>query len=184
MTSPSADRLVWIDLEMSGLRPESDRILELATLVTDNQLAVVAEGPVLTVHQPEEVLAAMDDWNRTQHARSGLTGRVRASTLTEAEVEARTLEFLRRHVTEGSSPMCGNSVCQDRRFLYRYMPCLEAFFHYRNLDVSTLKVLAQRWAPEVFAGVKKREAHLALEDIRESLAELQHYRQHQLRLPG
>jgi oligoribonuclease len=183
MNAPADDCLVWIDLEMTGLRPEADRILELATLVTDNQLTVLAEGPVLTVHQPDEVLAAMDEWNRTQHAKSGLVDRVRSSALSEAEAEAQTLDFLRRHVAEQSSPMCGNSICQDRRFLYRYMPRLEAFFHYRNLDVSTLKVLAQRWAPEVFAAVRKRESHLALDDIRESLAELQHYRHHLLRLP-
>jgi len=183
MSQPSADNLVWIDLEMTGLRPEADLILEVATLVTDNHLNLVAEGPVLAVHQPAVALAAMDEWNRTHHTRSGLIERVRASALDEAAVEAQTLEFLRRYVTERSSPMCGNSVCQDRRFLYRYMPRLEAFFHYRNLDVSTLKVLAQRWAPAVFADVRKRESHLALDDIRESLDELRHYRRQFLRLP-
>ena len=183
MTGPHEQNLIWIDLEMSGLRPEVDRILEVATLVTDSDLTVLAEGPVLAVHQPDAVLEAMDEWNRTQHQRSGLTARVRASSLTEVEVEEQTLAFLRQYVGERASPMCGNSVCQDRRFLYRCMPRLEAYFHYRNLDVSTLKVLAQRWAPAVFAGVQKRETHQALEDIRESLAELQHYREHFLRLP-
>lgn len=183
MGSP-ADNLIWIDLEMSGLRPEVDRVLEVATLVTDNDLNVLAEGPVLAVHQPEAVLLGMDEWNRTHHGDSGLTARVQASRIGEAQAETQTLEFLRQHVTERTSPMCGNSVCQDRRFLYRWMPRLEAFFHYRNLDVSTLKVLAQRWAPEVFANVQKRESHRALDDIRESLAELQHYRRHFLRLPG
>lgn len=184
MPDPRELNLIWIDLEMTGLRPEADDILEVATLVTDSDLKVLAEGPVLAIHQPDAVLAGMDEWNRTQHARSGLVGRVRASQITAAEAEAETLAFLRQHVTEGASPMCGNSVCQDRRFLYRLMPRLEAYFHYRNLDVSTLKVLAQRWAPAVFAGVQKRETHQALDDIRESLAELQHYRRHFIRLPA
>lgn len=179
----SAENLIWIDLEMTGLRPESDSILEIATLVTDSRLEVVAEGPTLAIRQTEAVLAGMDEWNRTHHGASGLLERVRASRLDEAAAEAETLAFLAHYVTEGSSPMCGNSVCQDRRFLYRWMPRLEAFFHYRNLDVSTLKILAQRWAPAVFAGVQKREAHRALDDIRESVAELQHYRRHLLRLP-
>lgn len=183
MPGPVADALVWIDLEMTGLRPETDRILEIATLVTTSRLEIVAEGPSLAVHQDESILAAMDEWNRSHHAASGLLDRVRASPLTEADAETLTLEFLQRHAEPGASPMCGNSVCQDRRFLYRHMPRLEAFFHYRNLDVSTLKVLAQRWAPEVFAAVRKRETHRALDDIRESLAELRHYREHFLRLP-
>jgi oligoribonuclease len=184
MSGPNELNLIWIDLEMTGLRPEADRILEVATLVTSPDLEVLAEGPVLAIHQPEDVLAGMDEWNRTQHARSGLVERVRASRTSEAEAEEQTLAFLRQHAPERASPMCGNSVCQDRRFLYRCMPRLEAFFHYRNLDVSTLKVLAQRWAPAVFAGVQKRETHQALDDIRESLAELQHYRRHFIRLPA
>ena len=184
MGGPHELNLIWIDLEMSGLRPEADRILEVATLVTAADLEVLAEGPVLTIHQSDETLAAMDEWNRTHHTRSGLVERVRASRTTEGEAEEQTLAFLRQHVPERASPMCGNSVCQDRRFLYRHMPRLEAFFHYRNLDVSTLKVLAQRWAPAVFAGVQKRETHQALDDIRESLAELQHYRRHFIRLPA
>jgi oligoribonuclease len=183
MSGPNEQNLIWIDLEMTGLRPDADRILEIATLVTTADLEIVATGPALAVHQPAAVLEAMDEWNRTQHARSGLTERVRASQTSEAEAEELTLAFLRLHVTQGASPMCGNSVCQDRRFLYRWMPRLEAFFHYRNLDVSTLKVLAQRWAPAVFAAVQKRETHQALDDIRESLAELQHYRRTFIRLP-
>jgi oligoribonuclease len=183
MPDPRELNLIWIDLEMTGLRPEADHILEVATLVTDSDLNPVATGPVLAIHQSDAVLAGMDEWNRTQHGRSGLVERVRASHATLGEAEEQTLAFLRQHVSERASPMCGNSVCQDRRFLYRCMPRLEAFFHYRNLDVSTLKVLAQRWAPAVFAGVQKRETHQALDDIRESLGELQHYRRHFIRLP-
>ncbi len=175
-------RLIWIDLEMTGLDPERDRILEIATIVTDAQLNEIATGPVLAVHQPEAILAAMDDWNQRHHSASGLLTRVRESTVDEAEVEARTLDFLRAHVPEGVSPMCGNSICQDRRFLYRHMPRLEAYFHYRNLDVSTLKELARRWAPEVLAGVEKKGAHLALDDIRESIEELRYYRRRLLRV--
>ncbi len=174
-------RLIWIDLEMTGLDPERDRILEIATIVTDAQLNEIATGPVLAVQQPEAVLAAMDEWNQSHHGASGLLARVRQSSVDEAEAEARTLDFLRAHVPEGVSPMCGNSICQDRRFLSRYMPRLEAYFHYRNLDVSTLKELARRWAPEVLAGVEKKAAHLALEDIRESIEELRYYRQRLLR---
>jgi len=176
------DRLIWIDLEMTGLDPDRDRILEIATLVTDAQLNELATGPVLAIHQPESVLAAMDEWNQTHHGASGLLERVRKSTVDERQAEAETLDFLRRWVPEGASPMCGNSICQDRRFLYRHMPRLEAYFHYRNLDVSTLKELARRWAPEVAAGVKKQGAHLALEDIRESVEELRYYRAHLLRV--
>jgi oligoribonuclease len=171
-----ADRLVWIDLEMTGLDPERDRIIEIATIVTDPGLEVVAEGPVLAIHQPEQQLALMDEWNRSTHGGSGLLQRVRGSRVTEAEAERATLEFLARHVAAGASPMCGNSVCQDRRFLARHMPALERFFHYRNLDVSTLKELARRWAPPVLAGVQKKSSHLALDDIRESIDELRHYR--------
>ena len=171
-----ADNLVWIDLEMTGLNPDSDHIIEIATVVTDAELNVVAEGPVLAVHQPEQVLAGMDDWNRRTHGESGLVERVRRSATTAGEAEEQTLAFLRQHADPGSSPMCGNSICQDRRFLARAMPTLEKFFHYRNLDVSTLKELARRWAPGVLAGVHKTSRHLALDDIRESIDELRHYR--------
>ncbi|MCC7197990.1 MAG: oligoribonuclease [Gammaproteobacteria bacterium] len=171
-----AHRLVWIDLEMTGLNPDVDHVIEIATLVTDADLEVIAEGPVIAVHQPEEVLALMDDWNQRQHGGSGLVARVRASTIGEAEAERRTLEFLAEYVDAGVSPICGNSICQDRRFLVRWMPALERFFHYRNLDVSTLKELARRWAPPVLAGVQKSSSHLALDDIRDSLVELRHYR--------
>lgn len=173
---PSADCLVWIDLEMTGLRADSDSIIEIATVVTDKELAVLADGPVIAIHQREDVLAHMDDWNQRQHGSSGLLARVRASRVTVAEAEQRTLEFLRPLVTAGSSPMCGNSICQDRRFLARCMPELERFFHYRNLDVSTLKELARRWAPGVAEGFVKQGTHLAHADIHESIRELRHYR--------
>lgn len=172
----SPDNLVWIDLEMTGLDPESCRIIEIATVVTTANLDVVAEGPVLAIHQDNAILAGMDAWNQRTHGESGLLGRVRNSTVTTAEAEARTLEFLVRHAVPGASPMCGNSICLDRRFLVREMPNLEKFFHYRNLDVSTLKELARRWAPEVFAGLHKSSTHVALEDIRESIEELRYYR--------
>ena len=178
----SADNLIWIDLEMTGLVPESDRIIEIATVVTDKELRTLAEGPVLAIHQDDATLAAMDEWNTRQHGKSGLTERVRASRLSEAQAQAQTLSFLRALVPAGASPMCGNSICQDRRFLARYMPALEAFFHYRNLDVSTLKELARRWAPEIARGFKKESSHLALDDIRDSIAELSYYREHLLRL--
>jgi oligoribonuclease len=173
---PSGDCLIWIDLEMTGLKPDSDSIIEIATVVTDKELAVLADGPVLAIHQPEEVLARMDDWNQRQHGSSGLLARVRASRVSVAEAEQRTLEFLGSFVTAGSSPMCGNSICQDRRFLARHMPQLERFFHYRNLDVSTLKELARRWAPAVADGFVKQGTHLAHADIHESIRELRHYR--------
>ena len=173
---PSADYLVWIDLEMTGLKPDSDTIIEIATVVTDRELAILAEGPVIAIHQPDEVLARMDDWNQRQHGSSGLLARVRASRVSLAEAERRTLEFLAPLVTAGSSPMCGNSICQDRRFLARYMPELERFFHYRNLDVSTLKELARRWAPAVADSFTKQGTHLAQADILESISELRHYR--------
>jgi oligoribonuclease len=176
-----ADNLVWIDLEMTGLDPDRDRILEIATIVTDSSLDVVAEGPVIAIRQPDSVLAGMDEWNRNTHGATGLVDRVRASTIDARAAEALTLEFLGRHAESGASPMCGNSVCQDRRFLAREMPSLEKFFHYRNLDVSTLKELARRWAPEVLAGVKKTSSHRALDDIRESVEELRHYRRTLLR---
>ena len=176
------NNLIWIDLEMSGLDPERDRILEAALVVTDTQLNVVAESPVLVVHQAAVRLEAMDDWNKSTHAKSGLIGRVTASTLTERDVEDQMLGFLSPYVPPRISPMCGNTVHQDRRFLTRYMPRLEAFFHYRNLDVSTLKELARRWKPEVAAKVPKQGRHEALADIYDSIAELKHYREHVLKL--
>lgn len=177
------DALIWIDLEMTGLLPQTDTIIEIATLVTDSSLRLIAEGPVYAIHQDEAVLARMDEWNQRQHGGSGLLARVRASTVSLAQAEAATLEFLRQHVEAGASPMCGNSICQDRRFLARLMPELERFFHYRNLDVSTVKELARRWAPGVAESFVKQGAHLALDDIRESVRELEHYRQH-LFVPG
>jgi oligoribonuclease len=171
-----SDNLVWIDLEMTGLDPLSDHILEVATIVTDSELHVLAEGPVIAIHRPEAVLDGLDEWNRTTHGASGLLDRVRSSRVSVAEAEARTLEFLGQHAVAGASPMCGNSICQDRRFLAREMPTLEKFFHYRNLDVSTVKELARRWAPAVLDGVKKSSTHAALDDVRESIEELVHYR--------
>ncbi|MEE4186709.1 MAG: oligoribonuclease [Gammaproteobacteria bacterium] len=182
MTNEQPVRLIWIDLEMTGLDTARDSIIEIATIVTSAELEVLAEGPVLAVHQPDAVLDAMDEWNTRQHRQSGLTDRVRASDVTAAAAERATLEFLRDWVAPGASPMCGNSICQDRRFLAREMPQLEAFFHYRNLDVSTLKILANIWAPAVAAEITKASTHLALDDIRDSIAELQHYRSRFLRL--
>ncbi|MBZ2168534.1 oligoribonuclease [Marinobacter sp. F4216] len=170
------DRLVWIDLEMTGLDPEQERIIEMATIITDSHLNLVAEGPVIAVHQPDSLLDAMDEWCTRTHGASGLTRRVKESSIGEAEAERLTLEFLQQHVEPGSSPLCGNSIGQDRRFLVKYMPELEGFFHYRNLDVSTIKELARRWRPDVLAGVKKQGSHLALDDIRDSINELRHYR--------
>jgi oligoribonuclease len=179
-TSPllarSEHNLVWIDLEMTGLLPESDRIIEIAVVVTDPMLTCRIEGPVFAVHQTDAVLDGMDAWNTGTHGRSGLTARVRASDIDEARAEAETIAFLERYVPKGKSPMCGNSICQDRRFLARTMPQLEAFFHYRNLDVSTLKELARRWKPQALEGFKKAQAHTALADIHESIDELLHYR--------
>jgi oligoribonuclease len=169
------NNLIWIDMEMTGLQPDSDRIIEIATLVTDPQLGMIAAGPVLVVYQPQEVLDAMDSWNKSTHAKTGLIERVRASRLSEAEAERQALEFLAAHVPPNASPMCGNSICQDRRFLARWMPRLEAHFHYRNLDVSTLKELVRRWKPEL-KGFSKEGKHEALADILESIEELKFYR--------
>jgi oligoribonuclease len=176
----SADNLVWIDLEMTGLLPDSDRIIELAVVVTDAQVTMRIEGPVIAVHQSDAVLDAMDSWNKGTHGRSGLTERVRLSSIGEAAAEAQLIAWLAQYVPPGKSPMCGNSICQDRRFLARHMPALEAFFHYRNLDVSTLKELARRWKPSVLDGFKKAQSHTALADVHESIDELLHYRQHLL----
>lgn len=170
------NNLIWIDMEMTGLLPDSDRIIEIALLVTASDLSPVAEGPVLVVHQPDEVLDAMDAWNKSTHARSGLIDKVKASALDEAQAERAALEFLAQHVPANASPMCGSSICQDRRFLARWMPRLEAYFHYRNLDVSTLKELAKRWKPEVMKGFVKQSKHEALADILESIDELRYYR--------
>lgn len=171
-----AQNLIWIDLEMTGLDTQHDAIIEIATIITDSQLNVLAEGPVLAIHQPESVLDRMDDWNRKQHGESGLIERVRRSTVDEAEAERLTLGFVGEWVPPNESPICGNSICQDRRFLARCMPRLEAHFHYRNLDVSSLKILAERWAPALKDGLQKQSTHLALDDIRESIAELRYYR--------
>ncbi len=174
--------LIWIDLEMTGLNPQTDVILEIATIVTDAELNVLAEGPELAVHQPQAVLDAMDEWNQTHHGRSGLIDRVLSSQISVEQAEQLTIQFLKSWVPEGLSPICGNSICQDRRFLARGMPLLEKYFHYRNLDVSTLKELAARWAPDVAQGVMKTGRHRALDDIRESIEELRYYRQHFLKI--
>jgi oligoribonuclease len=174
--------LIWIDMEMSGLDPETDRVLEIAVVITDSQLNLVAEAPVLVVHQPQTVLDVMDEWNKSTHAKSGLIERVKASTMNEAEAETAMLAFLAQHVPAKTSPLCGNSVHQDRRFLVKYLPRLEAFLLYRNLDVSTLKELARRWKPEVMAGLTKHGKHEALADIHESIAELRYYREHILKI--
>ncbi len=178
----NAEHLVWVDMEMTGLDPDRDRVLEIAIVVTDARLEVVAEAPVLVVHQSDAVLEGMDAWNTGTHGRSGLTERVRASTLDEASVERTMLAFMAEHVPARTSPMCGNSICQDRRFMARWLPGLEAWFHYRNLDVSTLKELARRWNPAVLSGLTKQGRHEALADIHESIAELRHYRNHFLRV--
>lgn len=175
------NNLIWIDLEMTGLSPERDVIIEIATVVTDAELNILAEGPVFAIHQHEAVLAGMDEWNTRQHGGSGLTQRVRESSVTNRQAEQATLDFLTQWVPPGKSPMCGNSICQDRRFLAHQMPRLEAYFMYRNLDVSTLKELARRWYPDVAAGLTKNSSHLALDDIRDSIAELQYYRRTMLR---
>ena len=174
----SANNLIWIDLEMTGLDTQNDLIIEIATIVTDSDLNELAEGPMLAIHQSDEVMGGMDEWNTNQHGKSGLTERVKNSTLTVQDAEHKTLEFLRKYIPKGASPMCGNSICQDRRFMARLMPELEDYFLYRNLDVSTLKELAKRWSPDVAKGVVKSGAHLALDDTRDSINELRHYREH------
>ena len=176
--------LIWIDMEMSGLSPDNDRVLEVAIVITDSQLSVLAEGPVKVVHQPDDIFDRMDSWNKSTHKKSGLIDRVKAATQNDAEVEADLIAFLAQHLAENTSPMCGNSICQDRRFLARHMPKLEAFFHYRNLDVSTLKELAKRWKPGIMAGFAKHGKHEALADIHESIEELKYYREHFLNLNG
>ena len=181
MANPN-DNLIWLDMEMTGLFPDSDRIIELAAVVTDADLNVIAESPVIVVHQADAVLDGMDAWNKGTHGRSGLIEKVKASTTNEAEATAQMLQFLKQHVPEGKSPMCGNSICQDRRFMARYMPELEKYFHYRNLDVSTFKELARRWKPAIYSGFKKASKHEALADIYESIDELKYYREHFIKL--
>lgn len=178
----NAEHLIWVDLEMTGLEPDHDTIIEIATIVTDSELNVIAEGPVFAIHQSATTMAGMDEWNTKQHGGSGLTQRVLDSEVTMEQAEAETIAWLEQYVAAGVSPMCGNSIGQDRRFMVKYMPQLEAFFHYRNLDVSSVKELAKRWRPDVLAGVKKSGSHLAMDDIRDSIAELQHYRETFFRL--
>jgi len=178
----NAQRLVWLDMEMTGLDPETERIIEVAVVVTESDLSVVAEGPVLVIHQSDALLNAMDKWNTSTHSKSGLVAKVRASTLTETQAQDQLLAFLAQYVPAGKSPLCGNTISQDRRFMRRYMPKLEAFFHYRNLDVSTLKELALRWKPQVYKSFVKHSRHEALADIYESIAELEHYREHFLKV--
>lgn len=180
----SADNLIWIDLEMTGLDTDRDRIIEIATVVTDSNLTILAEGPMIAIHQPDQVLQAMDEWNTRQHGQSGLVDRVRRSKYDEAAAEGETLAFLEQWVPAGKSPMCGNSICQDRRFLHRSMPRLESYFHYRHLDVSTLKELAKRWNPDLAREFKKSGAHLAMDDVKESIRELRFYRDRFLSLPA
>jgi len=175
--SQNKQNLIWLDLEMTGLEPATDSIIEIATIVTDKELNILAQGPVLAVQQSKQTMDAMDDWNQHHHGQSGLIDRVLSSPLNEADVEQQTIDFLKQWVAEGASPMCGNSICQDRRFMANYMPKLEAFFHYRNLDVSTLKELANRWAPDITKGFKKKATHQALDDVIESIEELKYYRQ-------
>ncbi len=174
----STENLVWLDLEMTGLNPDRDRILEIATIITDSTLNIIAEGPVFAIHQPNEILDGMDQWNTNHHGNSGLVSRVQQSQVNEKQAERETIAFLEKYVPAGASPLCGNSICQDRRFMFRHMPALEKFFHYRHLDVSTLKILVQRWAPQLLTQFTKNSTHLALQDIRDSIAELRFYRQH------
>ena len=178
---PNEFNLIWVDMEMTGLNPDADRIIEVAVVVTDSNLNILGEGPVLAIHQSDEILDGMDAWNKGTHGRSGLIDRVKTSTVTEAEAEQVLIDFLRKYVPNGKSPMCGNSICQDRRFMARGMPKLEDFFHYRNLDVSTLKELCRRWKPELVNGFKKQQKHTALADIIESIEELRYYREHFIR---
>ncbi|CAM3803990.1 oligoribonuclease [Bordetella sputigena] len=176
------NRLVWLDMEMTGLDPEKERIIEVAVVVTEPDLTVVAEGPALAIHQPDSLLDAMDSWNKATHGKSGLIEKVKASTITEAQAEDILIAFLSQHVPAGKSPLCGNTISQDRRFMFRYMPRLEQFFHYRNLDVSTLKELARRWRPDVYKSFEKKSRHEALADIHDSIDELKHYREHFLKV--
>lgn len=182
MPQVDKENLIWIDLEMTGLEPQSDVIIEIATIVTDKNLNILAEGPTIAVHQSDEILDGMDEWCTNQHGKSGLTQRVKDSKVNEAQAEKETIEFLQQYVPAGASPMCGNSICQDRRFLANYMPDLEEFFHYRNLDVSTIKELANRWSPEIAKGFVKESSHLAMDDIKDSIAELIYYREHALKI--
>ena len=181
-TQADINNLIWIDLEMTGLNPQKDVIIEIATIVTDKNLNILAEGPMLAIHQSDEVLNSMDAWCVNQHGKSGLTQRVKDSNISAAEAEKQTIAFLEKYIAKGKSPMCGNSICQDRRFLANYMPELEAWFHYRNLDVSTIKELARRWAPDIYGGFNKESSHLALNDIKDSIAELVYYREHVLKI--
>ena len=182
MPQVDKENLIWIDLEMTGLEPQTDVIIEIATIVTDKNLNILAEGPIIAIHQRNELLDGMDEWCTTQHGKSGLTQRVKDSTFSEADAEKETIAFLEQYVPAGTSPMCGNSICQDRRFMANYMTDLEEFFHYRNLDVSTIKELANRWSPEVAKGFYKESSHLAMEDIKDSIAEMLYYREHALKI--
>ena len=181
--SSSDDNLIWLDMEMSGLNTETDKVLEVATVVTDPNLNIIAEGPVIVIHQSDEILNAMDAWNQSTHSKSGLIEKVKRSSFDEAYAEETTIEFLKKHIAPNKSPMCGNSICQDRRFMAKHMPSLENYFHYRNLDVSVFKELSRRWSPSLYQGFKKSSKHEALSDIYESIEELKYYREHFLKLP-